>query len=186
KDVIKHPNWSMGDKISHDSATLINKCFEIIEAFHLFETKNITALYHPQSIIHGMVEFTDNSVFANLSKPDMKLAIELAINNFNKAKQPSIERMNFNNLNLTLNEIDTNKWKPIKWAYDVINDKNNSLGLIITVANELAIESFKKDEIKFSEFYNFIEKYIDKYKKRVVSTLSDIEILINEINSSKF
>ncbi|MGL4950753.1 MAG: hypothetical protein ACRC4M_02875 [Mycoplasma sp.] len=184
QEVIKHPNWAMGDKISHDSATLINKAFEIIEAYHLFNIKNIIALYHPQSIIHGMVEFEDNSIFANMSTPDMRLAIDLAINSFNKSSTPKIKPLSFTNLNLSLNDIDSNKWKPIKWAYDVIEDQNNCLGLIITIANEKAINAFKSGEIKFNEFYSYIERYIEEYKDIKVTNLNELNVLFEKIKSS--
>ncbi|MGL4948379.1 MAG: hypothetical protein ACRC42_03250 [Mycoplasma sp.] len=183
-EVVTHPNWSMGEKITHDSATLMNKCFEIIEAYHLFQTKNIFALYHPQSIIHGMVEFNDNTVFANMSQPDMKVAIELALNEFNKSSKPNIKQLDFKNLTLNLSEIDKDKWIPIKWAYDVINDTNNSLGVIITVANEKAIEAFKKGEIQFTQFYSYIQKYIDTYKNTVINSFDDLYKLVNIINSN--
>ncbi len=164
---IKHPNWNMGAKISMDSCTLMNKCFEIVEAFHLFNNKNIKAVYHPQSIVHSLVEFKDNTIFANMSTPDMKSSIDLAINQFQKPHIPQIQPLSFDNLNLTFNEIDKNKWKPIQWAYDIIEDKNNNLGLIINFANEKAITQFQKGQISLDQFYNIIIDYIEKAKTAI-------------------
>ncbi len=157
---IKHPNWSMGEKISMDSCTLMNKCFEIVEAYHLFNNKNIIAIHHPQSVVHSMIEFKDNTIFANMSTPDMKSSIDLAIHKFQKPHNSQIKPLSFNTLNLTFTEIDKNKWKPIQWAYDIINDENNNLGLIVNFANEIAIERFKNNEITLDEFYNVIYDYI--------------------------
>lgn len=160
EQAIKHPNWNMGAKISMDSCTLMNKCFEIVEAYHLFNHKNIIAVQHSQSIIHSMIEFTDNTIFANMSKPDMKSSIDLTIHKFTKPHKPQIEPLSFKNLSLTFSEIDTKKWKPIQWAYDIINDQNNNLGLVINYANEKAIEAYKQGQITLDQFYTYIENYI--------------------------
>lgn len=180
-EVIKHPNWNMGAKISFDSATLINKCFEIVECFHLYQTKAITALYHPQSKVHAMVEFKHHAVFAHLGPTDMRAAIKLAINQYKKIGNPSLTPLDFNNLTLHFETIDQQKWKPIQWAYDIINDENNCLGIIINIANEKAIEAFKNKSIKFTEFYGFIEQYIEKYKSVKVQTLTDVFSLIDKL-----
>lgn len=172
-DVINHPNWNMGWKISMDSATLINKCFEIVEAYHLFNFKNIKAIYHPQSIIHSMIEFNDRSIWTNMSTPDMAISVDLAINRFKK-QSPKIKPLSFYDLKLSFGEIDVNKWKPIKWAYEIINDKNNSLGIIINVANQKAIDLFKKGLIKFTDIYSYIQKHIDQFKKYQIKNVNEI------------
>ena len=103
---IKHPKWSMGAKISVDSATLINKCFELIEAHHWFPNCEIEALYHPQANVHSLVEFKNGAVFANLSTPDMRLPIDLALNGFQK-RERKIPRMNFEMLDLHFETINS-------------------------------------------------------------------------------
>ncbi len=184
---IKHPNWNMGEKISMDSCTLMNKCFEIVEAYHLFDNKNIIAVQHPQSIVHSMIEFKDNSIFANMSLPDMKSSIDLAINKFNKPHTPQIKPLSFDNLNLSFSEIDSNKWKPIQWAYDIINDKNNNLGLIINYANELAIQEYKQAHITLDQYYDFIQTYIDLSKQaKPINSIEQCLEYIELIKQNKF
>lgn len=178
-EAIKHPNWNMGAKISMDSCTLMNKCFEIVEAYHLFGLKNIIAVQHTQSIVHAMVQFTDHTIFANMSKPDMKTSIDLALHKFTRPHKPQIEPLSFNHLNLSFNEIDIQKWKPIQWAYDIINDERNNLGLIINYANEKAIAAFQQNKIKLDEFYDYIETYITLAKK--AQPINSLEECLNAI-----
>lgn len=179
-EIIKHPKWNMGYKISVDSATLINKCFEIVEAFWLFGIKNIEAIYHPQALVHSMVEFIDNSIFSQMAITDMKLPIQLAINKFEK-KDSIIKPMVLDNVVLSFDKIDQKKYIPLKWANDIIEDTNNSLGTIINVANEIAIEKFKNKEIRFDEIIAFIEKQIKKYNKYKINKISDIFYLIDKM-----
>lgn len=186
EEAIKHPNWTMGSKISLDSATLINKCFEIVEAYYLFNHPQIQALYHPQSIVHSLVEFHDGSVFSNMSTPDMALAIDLAINHFKKQPKALIKPLNFKQLTLTFDEIDQDVWKPIKWAYDIINDQNHSLGIIINVANEYAHNMFKQKLICFDQIYEVIEVAISQFKHFKVKQIADIKVLISLMQSSNW
>lgn len=185
KDVIKHPNWNMGEKISFDSATLINKCFEIVEAYYLFNFKNIEALYHKQSIVHSLIEYKDNTIFANMSHPDMAISLSLATNNFIKKDYAIIKPLSFKQLNISFEEIDMNRFKPIKWAYDIINDKNHCLGTIINFANEKAINLFKQNKIKFTDFYNVIEYYIKKYSNYKIKNVIDIYKLLEILKIDK-
>ena len=173
EQAIKHPKWNMGYKISIDSATLINKCFELIEAFYLFENVEIQPLYHPQSIVHSMVEYIDNSVFANLSKPDMKIAISLALNEFDKLSNV-IEPLSFKQLSLTFDEIDSNKWKPIKWAYELFETKNKAMGVIINTVNDYLIELFKNQQIVFGQIVEIIEHYLNKFKNYPINSWDDL------------
>lgn len=182
EDVIKHPNWSMGEKISCDSATLINKCFEIVECYHLFNTKNINAIYHPQSIVHALINFKHGSTFANLSKPDMCLSIKLAINKYQINDRKIIDNLGFHQLKLEFDQIDKNKWKPIQWAQDIIEDENNCLGIIINVANEITMQAFKENKLRFDQYYSNIQKYIKKYKNYKVNNFNDVFVLIDLIN----
>lgn len=180
-EVIKHPNWNMGAKISFDSATLVNKCFELVECYHLYHTKAVEALYHPQSKVHALVEFKHHAIFAHLGPTDMRGAIKLAINKFAKLPNACMKPLDFRNLTLHFETIDQHHWKPIKWAYEIMNDSNNCLGIIINIANEKAIEAFKNKSIKFAEFYGFIEQYIEKYKHEKVNSLVDVFNLINKL-----
>ncbi len=185
QEVIKHPNWSMGEKISIDSATLINKCFEIVEAYWLFGIKNIKAVLHPQSIVHAMILKKDHSLNMYASYPDMKLPIKLAINKYQDI-EVDIKPLAFHNLNLTFDEIDMNQHLPIKWAYDIINDKNGSLGLIINVANEIAITMFKTNKIAFNEIIPLINEYIKLYQHEKIKNIDDIFYLLDKIIESNY
>lgn len=176
KEAIVHPNWKMGYKISIDSSTLLNKCFEIIEAFYLFKTDKIKALYHPQSIIHSLVEFSDDSIFANLSSPDMKIAIQIMFNFFSNFKNSNsfIKPLSFNNLNLHLDQIDLKKYLPIKWAYDFIKSNNKAIPIILVCANDIAIELFKLEKITFDQIILTIQKTIVKFKRFKIEKIEDI------------
>ncbi len=181
QDAIKHPNWDMGNKISIDSSTLINKCFELVESYWLFNCKKVKALYHPQSIVHSILEFKNNMYLSLWSRPNMLLTIQLALSEFKNVEKALIKPINFNNLNLEFQEIDCKKWKPIQWAYEIINDKNNNLGIIINVANEIAIEKFKNGDIKFNEIISYIQKMIQKYSKFKIKNINEIQSLIDLI-----
>lgn len=180
-DAIKHPNWSMGYKISIDSATLINKCFELIEAHYLFPNKVIKGLYHPQSIVHALVEFKDNSVFANMSNPDMKIAINLALHKFEKSN-PLIKPLSFKNLRLDFDELDENKFVPIAWAYEIMRTNNKAMGVIINTVNDFVIELFKSNRIKFPEIIEIISQFLNKYKQYPVNNWHDLNDLHEIIN----
>ncbi len=183
-----HPNWKMGYKISIDSATLMNKCFEMIEAYYMFNIKNIEAIYHPQSIVHSMIEFSDNSIHAQMSIADMKLAIELAISKF-KSKVPIIEKLSFEKLNLSFDYIDENKWLPIKWAKYIIKNDDRVLPVIINAANDAAIELFKNKKIKFNQIIPIISLAINDFSNQKINNIKDIFILnsiIKQYILSKF
>lgn len=171
---VKHPKWNMGYKISIDSSTLMNKCFEIIEAKYLFNTSNIEAVYHPQAIVHSMIEFGDNSVFAHLSHPDMKLAISLAINKFNSDNKKIIKPINFSNLSLDFDTINVAKWKPIKWAYDCLNSDSRTLPLILISANDACVELFKNKKIKYTQITSIIEECISAFLNEKIVGVIDV------------
>lgn len=177
KQAINHPNWKMGPKISIDSATLVNKCFEIIEAYWLFNTKNIVPIYHPQSIVHSMVEFKDNSIAAIISKPNMELPIQLALSKFKSDKSSLISPLNFKNLNLNFDLIDENKYLPIKWAKEVLENPDSSLPIVINAANEELIKLFANNKIKFKEITYFINLIINKIKIIKITSFKQIFIV---------
>lgn len=174
ENATKHPKWNMGYKISIDSSTLMNKCFEIIEAKYLFNISNIEAIYHPQAIVHSMVEFNDNSVFAHLSDSDMKLAISLAINGFKNNNKKIIKPINFSKLILDFDTINVEKWKPIKWAYDCLNSDSRTLPLILISANDVCVELFKNNKIKYTQIIEIIEECIPMFLNEKIIGISDI------------
>ncbi|MCF0217426.1 MAG: 1-deoxy-D-xylulose-5-phosphate reductoisomerase [Malacoplasma sp.] len=173
KDAIKHPNWNMGYKISIDSATLMNKFFEIIEAYYLFNTDKIFTYQHSQSIVHGLVKFSDNSIFANMSNPDMRLAINQALSGF-ESNSKIINSLEFDNLNLSFKKIDPNLYRPIYWAYQFLKTKNLTIPIILNAANDTAIELFKEDKIRFLQILEIIEDCVNNFLNEKINNLEDV------------
>lgn len=187
-ETIKHPTWNMGYKISIDSATLVNKCFEMIEAYYLFRITNIKVLYHPTSIVHALIEYQDNSIVSYMSYPDMKLPIELALNNYQNISSNSIKSLDFSSLTLHFEQIYPNKYLPIKWALDLINNKLPAIGIIINVVNDYLVELFKNNKIYFGQIVPTIDQYINKYKHYLVNDFTSIftlkQLLLDELTNT--
>ena len=157
-DALKHPNWDMGAKITIDSATMMNKAFEIIEARWLFgmEPERISAIVHPQSIIHSMVEFTDGGMKAQLGVPDMRLPIAYALGcarRLEGAESPLRPEML---ANLTFEQPDTGRFPCLTLADTAIRHGGNT-ACIINAANEIAVAAFLRDAIGFYDIYGVIE-----------------------------
>lgn len=156
---LKHPNWSMGAKITIDSATLMNKGLEVIEAKWLFGVKGsqIEAVVHPQSIIHSMVQFTDGSIKAQMGLPDMKLPIHYAFF-FPERVATNFKRMDFSQINtFTFEQPDTNTFRNLALAYQAMN-KGGNMACILNAANEIAVDAFLQDKIRFLEIAELNEK----------------------------
>ena len=176
EDALKHPNWSMGRKITIDSATMVNKGLEVIEAKWLFDVdfNKIQVVVHPQSIIHSMVEYVDGAVMAQLGMPDMKLPIQYAL------FYPNRRVMNNNKLDfyklgsISFEEPDMETFRGLKLAYEV-GRTGGSLPTVYNAANEKAVELFLNNKIKFLDIYKIIEKCVDKHS--VINNPSIEEIL---------
>ena len=156
---LKHPNWSMGAKITIDSASLMNKGLEVIEAKWLFGVKGdkIKVVVHPQSIIHSMVEFEDGSIKAQMGLPDMKLPIQYAFY-FPQRKQNNWPRTNFKTFNrLDFEEPDTETFRNLALAYHAM-DKGGNMPCILNAANEIAVQLFLEDKISFLGIAELNEK----------------------------
>lgn len=166
KQALNHPNWKMGNKITIDSATLMNKGFEIIEAKWLFniEVEKIEVLIHPQSIIHSMVEFSDGSVKAQLGVPDMKIPIQYAVT-YPERIGSDFPRLDFSMLeNLTFEPPDFEKFECLSLAYKVIKS-GGSYPVVLNGANEAAVDLFLKEQIRFSDIPVLISSALDKHTK---------------------
>ena len=177
KQALKHPNWDMGAKITIDSATMMNKGFEAIEAKWLFDLKpeQIDIIVHPQSIIHSLVQFTDGSMKAQMGLPDMKLPIQYAFTYPHRIKT-EFPRFNFLDYpELTFEKPDTEKFKTIEIAYEAMN-KGGNIPCAVNAANEIVVEAFLKDKIKFTEISEIIEKTVNKIN---FANRSDIETYLN-------
>lgn len=171
---LKHPNWSMGAKITIDSATLMNKGLEVIEAKWLFGVKGsqIEAVVHPQSIIHSMVEFNDGSIKAQMGLPDMKLPIHYAFF-FPERVDTNFKRMSFKEMNtLTFEEPDKETFHNLALAYEAM-DKGGNMACILNAANEIAVDAFLKDKIKFLQIAELNEKCMQQVKFIAKPSLQD-------------
>lgn len=162
-NALHHPNWSMGKKITIDSATMLNKAFEIIEAKWLFDLNpnQISAIVHPQSIVHSMVEFIDGAVKAQLGVPDMRLPIRYALGEtvrLNTSDSP-LDFARYNTL--TFEEPDENRFPCITFGKYALNRKGNA-ACVINAANEIAVKAFLDGRIKFLDIYNTIENTLQQ------------------------
>lgn len=157
EDALKHPNWSMGQKITIDSATLVNKGLEIIEAKWLFDVTpdQIEVVVQPQSIIHSMVEFEDGAVKAQLGTPDMKLPIQYALTYPNRRYLPG-DRLDFSKISGILLEMPNREvFKGLDFAYEAIRI-GGSMPTVLNAANECAVAKFLNKDIKFLQIYDMI------------------------------
>lgn len=151
-DALRHPNWSMGNKITIDSATLMNKGFEMIEAKWLFgvEPSRIEVVVHPQSIVHSMVEFADGAVKAQLGTPDMKLPIRYALSYPNRLVSTDRKLTLADYATLTFERPDTERFPLLQYAFDAIAQGGN-VPCVMNAANEIAVAAFLADNIKFCQ-----------------------------------
>jgi 1-deoxy-D-xylulose-5-phosphate reductoisomerase len=162
-EALNHPNWKMGSKITIDSATMMNKGLEVIEAFWLFGlAKNkIEVVIHPQSIIHSMVEFIDGSIKAQLSSPDMKLPIQYALTYPNRFSASHVETKFHAIKNLTFFEPDFDKFECLKLAFEVM-EAGGTAPCILNASNEVAVEKFLTGKIGFTKIPYIIYKSLEK------------------------
>lgn len=163
EQALKHPNWCMGAKITIDSASMMNKGFEVIEAKWLFGVKpeQIEVVVHPQSVIHSMVEYKDGAVKAQLGVPDMRLPIQYAFS-YPKRETLSGERLDFIKCNtLTFEVPDTKRFRNLAFAYEAMN-RGGNMACILNAANEVVVAAFLKDQISFLGMSDVIEKTMNK------------------------
>ena len=156
---LKHPNWDMGAKITIDSASMMNKGFEVIEAKWLFGVRpdQIEVVVHPQSIIHSMVQFEDGAVKAQLGMPDMRLPIQYAFS-YPQRLKASFPRLDFKMCtNLTFEQPDTTRFRNLALAYEALH-KGGNMPCIVNAANEVVVAAFLRDEISFLGMSDVIEK----------------------------
>lgn len=164
-DALKHPNWSMGRKITIDSATMVNKGLEVIEAKWLFdvEPENIEVVIQPQSIIHSMVEYKDGAVMAQLGTPDMKLPIQYALFYPERRYLPGA-RLDFSTLSsIVIEKPDMDTFLGLKFAYEAIA-KGGSMPTVFNAANEYAVKQFLDGKIDFLDIYEIIRTSMENHK----------------------
>lgn len=174
EDALKHPNWSMGPKITIDSATLMNKGLEFIEAMHLFGASpdNIDVLIHPQSIVHSMVEFADGSVLAQCGVPDMKIPIQYALT-YPERKPSIVPAPDFTKAPLTFFKPDLETFPCLKIAMESAR-LGGTAPAVMNAANEEAVRLFLNDKISFYGIYDAVVLALDSIKNKASPTLEDI------------
>jgi len=163
EQALKHPNWDMGAKITIDSATMMNKGFEVIEAKWLFGVRpdQIEVVVHPQSVIHSMVQFEDGAVKAQLGVPDMRLPIQYAFSYPQRIKA-SFDRLDFMKMTeLTFEQPDIKRFRCLGLAYEALN-RGGNMACILNAANEAAVAAFLKDRIPFLRMSEIIEETMAK------------------------
>ena len=186
---LKHPNWEMGAKITIDSASLMNKGLEVIEAKWLFNLKaeQINVVVHPQSIIHSAVQFEDGSIKAQLGVPDMKLPIQYALG-FPERLKNTFKRFSFiDSPNLTFEKPDLETFRNLQLAYNAM-EKGGNTPCILNAANEIAVAAFLKDKIGFLNMSDLIANCMEKITfvsnptlEDYVATNKETRILANEL-----
>ncbi len=176
-EALNHPNWSMGAKITIDSATMFNKGLEVIEAYHLFgiDYDDIEVLVHRQSIIHSMVEYNDYSVIAQLGTPDMRLPIQYALTYPKRLPIKNSERLNLAEVSkLDFKAIDYERYPAVKLAYEA-GKIGGSMPTVLNAANEVAVALFLAEKIKFIEIETIVKTAMDEHE--VISNPTVVEII---------
>lgn len=190
EDALKHPNWSMGQKITIDSATMVNKGLEVLEAKWLFDVDvdNIQVVVQPQSIIHSMVQFNDGAVIAQLGVPDMKLPIQYAIY-YSERRYLSGDRLDFGKIGqITFEDPDFEKFKGLELAYES-GRIGGSMPTVLNAANEKAVAMFLNRKIGYLEIADIIEYCMSKHntiENPTIEQILEIENWVNELIESKW
>lgn len=160
---LKHPNWRMGDKVTIDSATMMNKGLEVIEARWLFSLRadQVEVVVHPQSIVHSLVQFEDGSIKAQLGLPDMRLPIQFALSYPNRLKSdyPRFDFTNYPSLNFEKPDMET--FRNLALAFEALN-KGGNMPCVLNAANEVAVEEFLKDKVSFLQMSGIVEQCLHK------------------------
>ena len=180
-EALKHPNWDMGAKISIDSATMMNKALELVEALWLFNIKldKIQITIHPQSIVHSMVEFVDGSYKAHLGLPDMKVPIQYALT-FPERKDASVGSLDFDNLNLDFKKPDLERYPILSLVQELINLGGNRVA-VMSMANDYIVQQFLDQKISFNEIFSLTKEVVDEFASNDLPSLEELFILDQNI-----
>ncbi|MDQ1239442.1 MAG: 1-deoxy-D-xylulose-5-phosphate reductoisomerase [Thermodesulfobacteriota bacterium] len=183
EQALDHPRWKMGPKVTIDSATLMNKGLEVIEARWLFEVpvSRIEVLLHPESIVHSMVEFDDGAIMAQLGAPDMRIPISYALAYPDRIASGSAA-VDFPRLGrLTFHEPDTNKFPLLAAAYDILRDPDPSSSIVFNAADEVAVDLFLRKRIPFGEISNIVLDAMQRVPGASIRSLDDVEAFHQEV-----
>ena len=184
EQALKHPTWSMGPKISIDSATYANKGLEVIEAVNLFDysPEKVEVVIHPQSIVHSLVRLTDGSLFAQLSPPDMTLPVMNALKEKSVVLENLVKKLDFTNLNLNFSKPDYEKFPLLKLAFQCAKEGQAS-SIVYNGANEVAVEAFVQNMIKFNDIPTVVSKALDKQYPTTINSIDEV-LEINRLSHS--
>ncbi len=174
-EALQHPNWSMGRKITIDSATLMNKGLEVIEACWLFNVSlaKIRVLIHPQSIIHSMVEFVDGSIKAQMGMPDMRIPIQYALS-YPQRLPNDLPRLDFSRWStLTFQAPDLDKFKCLRLAYQAITD-GGTAPTVLNAANEVAVHAFLDERLRFGDIPRMVDGALQRHENHQATTLENV------------
>jgi len=176
EQALKHPSWQMGRKVTIDSATLMNKGLEVIEAHWLFDAPfdNINVLMHPQSIIHSMVEFADGSIKAQLSHPDMRLPIQYALSYPERLPNPELPRLDWSRIKeLTFEQPDFDTFRCLKLAMEA-GRKGGTFPTVLCAADEVAVELFLSGRIKLTDIADLVERTLEEHQALAHPSLDEV------------
>ncbi|MCP2519490.1 1-deoxy-D-xylulose-5-phosphate reductoisomerase [Candidatus Aminicenantes bacterium AC-335-K20] len=176
EEALKHPRWKMGKKTTIDSATLMNKGLELIEAYWLFDVNpsQLDVLIHPQSIVHSLVEFKDGSILAQMSITDMRVPIQYALSYPERLNNSCLFSLNLAEINtLEFYSVDKRKFPSIDFARKALIE-GESLPVVLNAVNEVAVQAFLEEKIKFTQIFKIIEYTLDKHKKENIEKIDDI------------
>ncbi|MEO0278626.1 MAG: 1-deoxy-D-xylulose-5-phosphate reductoisomerase [candidate division WOR-3 bacterium] len=183
EDALRHPVWNMGKKITIDSATLMNKGLEMIEAYYLFkvEPKAIDVLIHREGIIHSMVEFKDGAIIAQLGIPDMRIPIAFALS-YPERLETNAGYLDFNKVGkLTFFEPDYSKFPLLRICKEALKKQKESLFITINTANEVAVKAFLEGKIKFTDIHRIVELTLEKANTTIPNSIDDVLKLSKEV-----
>lgn len=182
EEALKHPNWEMGSKISIDSATMMNKALELVEAMWLFNINidQIEIVVHPQSIIHSMIEFVDGSYKAHLGIPDMKVPIQYALT-FPKRNLSGVQSLNFKNLSMEFQHPDKKRYPILAYVEKLLLLGGNRVA-VMSMANDYIVQKFLDRKISFNDIFPSVKKVVDKFASDNLPTLEELFILDKNIN----
>ena len=181
KDALAHPTWKMGAKITVDSASLMNKGFEVIEAVRLFDVvpSQVKVVVHPQSIMHSAVEYNDNSVISQMGTPDMRTCIQYAIT-YPFRCQSLAKQLDFASVaSLTFEEPDMETFSLLPLAYYAI-EKDGVIPAVLNASDEIAVGYFLQDKIRFTDIFKVVEHIVQSFKNIIDPTINDIISADNE------
>ena len=180
-EALKHPNWNMGEKISIDSATMMNKALELIEALWLFDIdiKQIEISIHPQSIVHSMVEFIDGSYKAHLGVPDMKVPIQYALT-YPTRNKLSVDSLDLSNLNLEFRLPDYDRYPILAFVEELIQVGGNRVA-VMSIANDYIVQKFLDEKISFNQIFHLIKEVVSEFASDDLPSLEDLLILDENI-----